>query len=127
MNILIIPCNETHEAKRYPYWEELEDNLSGHAVLKIENKHTEKELLEKIDWCDVWISIDSFFQHFVSFHNLKPGIVLWGKSDPKIFGYESNKNLYKPDKLRSNQFLWWREEKNDPDDFVSFCDIINVL
>lgn len=120
MKILIIQCNQTHEAKRYPYWDGLEELLTNHEVKKIETKLSEKELIDLTNWCDVWVTIDSFFPHFVQYHKLKPGIVIWGKSDPKIFGYEENVNLLRhPRYLREEQFKWWQSEKYDKDVFVS--------
>lgn len=55
-----------------------------------------------------FISVDNFFPHFVSHYENKSGIVIFGPSNPKYFGYLKNKNLYKSDKLfRKNQFWYW--------------------
>ena len=48
------------------------------------------------------------------------GIVIFSKSDPKVFGYEQNINLLKDKKyLRSKQFDIWEAEEFDKDSFVT--------
>jgi hypothetical protein len=45
-------------------------------------------------FCLTFISIDSALQHFASNERLnKKGIVLWGETLPKHFGYKKNINL----------------------------------
>jgi ADP-heptose:LPS heptosyltransferase len=76
------------------------------------------ELKELIKNCHIWISVDSFFQH-MGWDQKKPGIVLWGPSDPLIFGHPENKNLLKDRKyLTENQFLWWEGVDYSIDRFV---------
>lgn len=107
-------------AKSYPFWEELLPMLGDHEVKEIKGILTEKELGDLVNWSDVWCSIDSFLPHFVSFNKLKRGIVLWGLSDPKVFGYETNINLLGNKKyLRPDQFLWWKDVPNCPESFVT--------
>jgi ADP-heptose:LPS heptosyltransferase len=118
MKILINRGN-IHNAKSYPYWEELLVLLKDFEIKEVVGILSEEELIELINWCDIWVSIDSFMQHLVAFHNLKPGIVLWGKSNPKMFGYKTNSNLLGDIKnLRKDQFVWWKDIKSDPNDFV---------
>jgi ADP-heptose:LPS heptosyltransferase len=65
-----------------------------------------------------WISVDSFFQHF-AWDLGKPGIVLWGQSDPNIFGHPENINLLKDRKyLREKQFWLWEQCEYVEDAFV---------
>ena len=62
----------------------------------------------------VWASVDNFFHHFAWYHGV-PGVVLFGKSDPLIFGHDVNLNYIKDRKnLRSRQFLFWEGEPFDP-------------
>ena len=76
-----------------------------------------RELLKE---CDTWISVDSFLQHLNSNYERKQGVVIFSKSDPKIFGYSENINLLKHRKyLREKQFWLWEQEEYDKDAFVS--------
>jgi len=133
MKILVVPGN-TINAKSYPFWEEFYELAKSHEVKKIEGILPEQQIIDEINSCDVWISIDSFIQHLVAYHKLKPGIVIWGKSDPKIFGYPSNANLLKSRKhLRSQQFMWWAnpdgswKEPSNPSSFVSPEEVLKTI
>jgi hypothetical protein len=58
-------------------------------------------------------------QHFCWFHGVK-SIVLWGRSDPEIFGHPENINLLKDRQyLRPEQFRWWDDVEYSEDVFVS--------
>ena len=73
------------------------------------------ELRKLIQECRIWISCDSFFQH-LGWDEGKKGIVLWGVSDPLIYGHPENINLLADRKhLEENQFLWWEfvEHRNE--------------
>lgn len=119
MNILINRGNLIN-AKSYPYWEELLVLLKDHKVKEIKGILPEKEIIDLVNWSDVWITIDSFLQHLCTYHKLKKGIVVWGKSDPLIFGYKHNINLLKNRKyLRPDQYVFWTNVPIDIDVFVS--------
>lgn len=127
MKILIVPGN-VHNAKSYPYWDELLELIKDHEIRKIQGILTEQEIIDLVNWCDIFISIDSFLPHLAHYHKLKRGVVIWGKSDPKIFGYEENINLIKDiNHLRSEQFKWWIDEPHDPKVFVSPEEIVKWL
>lgn len=126
--------NGERSAKEYPYWEKLISSLrsSGYYIIQIgqgeENKLGADEYafdlpldeLEKfVIKCDGFISVDNFFQHFCAMLG-KRAIVLFGKSDPEIFGHNENINLLKDRKhLRLNQFEIWEIEKYEKECFVS--------
>lgn len=108
--------------KNYPFWKEVVSNLKKHNfhIIQIgsigeetigadETKFglTFYDLKKLVQECHLWISIDSFLGHLGALIN-KKGIVIWGVSDPELFGYESNINLIKDRKyLRPNQFDIW--------------------
>ena len=118
MRILVCEGN-MKTAKSYPFWEQLYPLLEHHEVKKIEGILSEPEIIELLNWCDVWVSIDSFLQHLVAWKGIKRGVVLWGISNPDMFGYPNNVNLLKDRKyLRPDQFIWWKDEKLNPDAFV---------
>lgn len=116
-------------AKDYPFWKELIPLLNDHIVQigvpgetpLVEDFRTYKfsELKEFIKEMDLFISVDNFFPHFCH-HYGRHGIVLFGTSDPNIFGYPQNLNFLKDrDYLRPDQFYWWKDEVNNPEVFVN--------
>lgn len=137
------PISVAESAKNYPYWTELvqkfqeiglftvqigvnnEKLIGTHEVLL--NKSF-KELDELIRKSDYWISVDNFLQHMVNATSKKPGIVLWGKSNPKHFGYEYNQNILKDKKyLRQQQFKWWHDEPFEAEVFYKPNELMQLL
>ena len=115
-------------AKDYPHWDKLLELLKDHEIKKIEGRHSVQEMVDMVNWCDVWISIDSFLPHMVKYYGLKRGIVLWSKSDPLIFGYPENINLLKDKrKLRPDQFRWWEDVEYDESAFVQPEEIQSII
>ena len=104
--------------KNYPYWKELLGLISEPVVqvgvtdeqqltADFRKNLTMCELENLVQTCRTWISCDSFFQHFC-WDLGKPGVVIWGQSDPNIFGHPENINLLKDRSyLYHNQFLSW--------------------
>lgn len=85
------------------------------------------ELKNLVNECRTWISVDSFFQHFC-WDLGKRGIVIFGQSDPNIFGHPENINLLKDRKyLREHQFWQWEQCNFDPDVFVKPTVILEAL
>lgn len=114
--------NNKRNPKNYPFWPELiglikqpviQIGVEGEEPL-VSDSHFRKnlsltELAELVKQCDSWIAVDSFFQHFCWDLN-KQGIVLWGQSDPNIFGHPENINLLKDRSyLREKQFWMWEQ------------------
>jgi ADP-heptose:LPS heptosyltransferase len=130
--------------KNYPvqYWQEVISLLAnkGHEVWQI-GRSGEEKLAEKTSFdmplsklkdfasdMDTFISVDNFFPHFCNHYNLKSGIVIFSKSDPKIFGYKQNKNLLKDVKyLRPDQFGLWDSCNYEQDAFVLPQQIIDNI
>lgn len=135
MNILISPYpqklrNGKRSAKDYPYWKELIVLLKKHNITQlavpgevqlVPNMQVNlgyDTIKRMIHLSDFWISVDSFLQH-VAHHVKKPGVVLWGPSDPLIFGYEENLNILKDRSvLRKDQYEIWEKQEFNPDIFV---------
>jgi ADP-heptose:LPS heptosyltransferase len=115
--------------KNYPYWKELiaminepiiQVGVEGEEQLveKFVKNASMEELRQLIQTCRTWISVDSFFQH-LGWDEGKKGIVLWGPSDPVIFGHPENINLLKDRSyLVKNQFLWWEATEHQNERFV---------
>lgn len=131
MKILISPFskplrNGKRNPKNYPFWDALVELLKkdGHTItqlafgnedaLKVDSvlRYTKLAEVEKsLREHDLFISIDNFLQHLAHYHGFK-GIVLWGKSDPKLFGYPENVNVVKDEKyIRKRQFDIWEAEE----------------
>lgn len=120
--------NKPHP-KNYPYWKEViskieEDiiqvGVEGEEQLVSDFRKNLKlyELAVLVTQCKTWISVDSFFQHFCWDLN-KSGIVIFGQSDPNIFGHDININLLKDRKyLRDKQFWLWEQAEYNSECFV---------
>lgn len=84
------------------------------------------EICYEIQKMDLWIGVDNFAQHLLK--GLKKGVVIFGKSDPLIFGYSENINLLKDRKyLRKNQFDFWFNEELDIDCWVEPDTIKDII
>lgn len=126
--------------KNYPiqYWKELIPQIEEDIVQIGVDGETQlvpdfrknlpfSELKKLVEECRTWISVDSFFQHFC-WDLGKRGIVLFGQSDPNIFGHPENINLLKDRKyLRQHQFWMWEQCTFNPDSFVKPEVILKAL
>jgi ADP-heptose:LPS heptosyltransferase len=104
--------------KNYPWWPELITKLptpimqvgvqgEPQLVPDFRINLNLAELTTMINTCTFWISCDSFVQHY-AWHLSKPGVVLWGPSDPIIYGHEQNMNITKGREFMcKDQFLMW--------------------
>jgi len=124
--------------KNYPYWKELIE-LIDEPIIQVGIEGEEelvpdfkknlpiKELRALIKDCRIWISCDSFLQH-LGWDEGKKGIVLWGPSDPLIFGHPENINLLKDRSyLVQNQFIWWEATEHQNERFVNPQEILAHL
>lgn len=131
--------NGKRNAKNFPHWKKLIAMLPNEHIIQIGLEGEEqlvpdfrkglsmKELSALVLECDLWISIDSFLQH-LAWTLGKPGIVLFGVSDPNIFGHKENINLLKDRKyLRKLQFDMWENVHYDPNVFVKPNIIFDIV
>jgi len=121
--------NGKRNTKNYPYWKELialidepivQVGVTGEEQLvdDFRKNLSMDELAAVIRECRTWISCDSFMQHF-GWDLGKKGIVLWGPSDPLIFGHPENINLLKDRSyLVKDQFVWWEDTEHQDERFV---------
>jgi hypothetical protein len=130
--------NDKNNPKNYPWWPEL-ISLIKEPIVQVGIEGEEQlvddfrkdlsvlELTALIENCRTWISVDSFFQH-LAWDIGKPGIVLFGQSDPIIFGHPENINLLKDRKyLREQQFWWWEQCEYKEDAFVKPEEVVKYL
>lgn len=124
--------------KNYPYWKEL-ISMINEPIVQVGVEGEEQlvddfrkglpisELRKLLQECRTWISVDSFFQH-LGWSEGKQGIVLWGPSDPLIFGHPENINLLKDRKyLVPNQFIWWEATEHQNERFVEPHEVIHRI
>lgn len=115
--------------KNYPYWKEVISQIDE-EIIQVGVYGEEQlvpdfrrnlalyELAALVTQCKTWVSCDSFFQHFCWDLN-KSGIVIFGQSDPNIFGHPENVNLLKDRKyLREKQFWLWEQAEFIDEAFV---------
>jgi hypothetical protein len=115
--------------KTYPHWGELLTKLKqrGHEVQELSGILPWSQICEMVEWSDIGIDSDSFMQHLY-WYNGKKCIVLFGQSDPIIFGHNSNVNLLKDRSyLRSDQFDIWESTTYNKDAFVGPDVVIEKL
>jgi len=141
--IIISPYSKTLKSgkpnpKNYPYWDKVleginEDvvqiGISGEAKLTKDFREnlTFDELRALLKECRTWLSCDSFFQH-LGWVEKKPGIVVFSRSDPLIFGHPENTNLLKSREfLTPYQFIWWEEQEYIEEAFIEPNEIIKAL
>ena len=75
------------------------------------------DLYRLLGACANWISVDNFFHH-MAWTRKKPGVVIWGPSDPLIFGHPENTNILVSRKnLREQQFWLWSQDVWRPEIF----------
>lgn len=138
--ILIAPYpaklrNQPVSAKHYPSWSELVFMLkaNGHEIIQIGVKDEPRingvdqfivgwpfpKIRTLMEECDTFISVDSWFPHFAYYYRLPRGVVLWGKSNPAIWGYPENENLFVSEaNFRQWQYQDWESEPHDLSVFV---------
>lgn len=124
--------------KNYPYWPEvikginepiIQIGIEGEVQLvdDFRKNLSLSELGNLVRECKTWLSVDSFFQHFC-WDLGKPGIVVWGPSDPLIFGHPENVNLLKDRSyLRPNQFWWWEQCDFNENSFVEPTIVVDAV
>ena len=85
------------------------------------------DLGKLIDESQTGICVDSYLQHYYWYRDRK-AIVLFGISDPVIFGHHENLNLLKDRaNLRPNQFDLYYTSNYRPEAFVSPEEVLKAL
>ena len=126
--------------KNYPWWERVISEINCSVVQIGRASETRLkgtcEFLEDLSFKDIenlitksnlWVSVDNFLPHLANCIN-SSGVVIWGQSDPSIFGYSHNKNLLKSRGcLRQDQFAKWTGVEYKEDVFVSPTEVVKVI
>lgn len=136
----------TRSPKEYPYWADVIRSLKGNGIYLMQvNKTKFDPVIEGVEGYisdlpleDVvgilsehltWIAVDNFAQHLSRFTNpLKRGIVVWGPSDPDLFGYPENFNIYKSrEHFRPNQYDTWDRCLFPNEHWISVDELSNYI
>jgi len=126
--------------KSYPLAKALANMIvSSHEVIQLGGEEDEQlapdfrknlsfaEVGNLISKCDTAICVDSYLQHHCWFLN-KKAIVLWGVSDPLIFGHSMHLNLIRDRNcLRKNQFDLYYANEHRPEAFVSPEEVMDII
>jgi len=147
MKILISPFaaklpTGNRNPKNWPYFAEMVQllNREGSEVIQIGVKGEDRiegvgqfivgwplRKLRELEW-NSYVSVDNFWPHYCHQERLKGGIVVWGQSDPQVFGYPENINLIKSRSyLRPLQFAHWFDVQYNPDVFVTPDVVMDAL
>ncbi len=135
--------NGKNNPKNYPYWNSvcLLLKFKGYEIVQIGVEGEEivdgvNEVMFNLSFlqleklvlkCKGWISVDNFFQHFCYLLN-KPGVVIFGPSDPLIFGHFLNINLLKDRMfLREDQFNLWDSCEFKEERFIEPLSVVNAV
>lgn len=134
--------NGNDNPKNYPYWASVVDGLceeydmvqlvfTGERIIHKTTvfEYTKLTAVEEVlHDCVAWISVDNFLPHMVYNNKGVKGVVIWGKSDPLLFGYPEYVNLLKDRKnLRAKQFYIWDDERYDPNVFVKPAKVVEAV
>lgn len=134
----------TPNPKNYPYWKELvslmkqKTNWELTQVKQLDEPSFDEiylmtdfsldKIAQKVKHeMDFFVSIDSFLPHMANYYG-KVGFVIFGQSDPEIFGYKENFNILKDRRnLRKEQFWNWEQTPYRDDVFVSPEKVFEIL
>ncbi len=124
--------------KNYPWWPQLiallpqpivQVGVGGEQQLvpDFRTNLNLQELATLIHTSSFWISCDSFVQHY-AWDLGKPGVVLWGPSNPIIYGHPENMNITKGAQFQSaDQFLMWHLIENRTDWWYSPDQVVQQI
>jgi len=120
--------------KNYSHWVSVVSGLvkAGHEVVQVStssepdvqgarrmNDLTFQKIGALLATASTWIAVDNFLPH-MAWTLSQPGVVIFGLSDPDIFGHRENINLLKGRHfLRARQFGLWSQADPNPEAFVS--------
>lgn len=126
--------------KDYPWPKQLAEVLENeHKVVQVGGNGDEqvcKDFRKNLSFHDLGklilesrtgISCDSYLQHCYWYHSRR-AIVLFGPSDPVVFGHPENLNLLVDRRfLRPNQFDLYYVNQYNPEAFVKPQDVLRAL
>jgi len=134
--------NEKRNPKNFPHWKSVLQSLLEKNIKVIQIGTAGEEPLgatefltnlplhkleELVHTANTWASVDNFLPHLCNTIG-KSGVVVFGASDPAIFGYPQNINLLKDrSHLRQFQYDIWEAIEYNENVFVSPHDVVNSI
>ena len=122
------------------WWQQVIERLGSETVVQLGVKGEPQlaadfrqnlplaQIMNLVLACDTWMSPDSFLPHLAQYKGAPSGVVIWSRSDPKVFGYPENTNLLKDRAyLRKNTFGMWEEESYIPAAFIDPAIVANAV
>jgi ADP-heptose:LPS heptosyltransferase len=107
--ILLQSCSTTHGGKQWEInkWEELVSRFNNndfllignnednhiHGTIDLRGKTTIRQAIALLNESNLFVGIDSFLNHATDATSTN-GVVLFGSSNPKMWGYDKNINIY---------------------------------
>ncbi len=88
------------------------------------------ELLVLLKNSDLFLAIDNFLPHFAYFYKFYHGIVLFGQSNPQLFGYNEYTNLFVDKKyfrVGREQYRYYEDCKYIKEAFVEPNVVLNEI
>lgn len=136
--------------KNFPHWEEVVDTLLSRFNLVVKQEvylykgqpssdrvHSKvqvlpftsvHQLVSPILESTCWASVDNFLPHLCNLIKADPGVVVFSKSDPSIFGYHYNKNLHSlAPRFRPDQFNLWEQCQYDDAAFPLVQSVVDAI
>lgn len=124
--------------KDWPYFDKLIEAMPQHEWLQIgfgnkpikgakEVVANRKGVIALIEECDTWISVDTWLQHVATLTCRKRGIVLFSRSEPKMFGHPQNINLLKSQMYVQSPYAPWLAANYSAAAFVSVEKVIEAV
>lgn len=87
----------------------LPDELHVEGAIDLRGKTSLREAFALIKCADSFVGIDSNFSHVTNAFDI-PGVVLFGDSDPLLWGHENNINIYKKVECSPCYYYLWNEK-----------------
>lgn len=127
--------------KNYPYWKELVKILVEEGQEVIQVSPIDEERIEGtkivtgtlefdsietlVSKADYYISIEGFAPHLLTKNR---GFVIFGVSDPMLYGYNRNINILKNRKyLKANQTDYWHKEDVNEDAYLTADEVWKII
>jgi len=69
---------------------------------------TRREIINLLNECSLFISIDSWLQHLAKWNTDADGVVIFSRSNPALFGYKEFENVFKSNKyFKASPYEAW--------------------
>ena len=124
--------------KDWPFFNELVESMPEHEWIQIgfgnkpikgarEVVTNRNGVIALIKECDTWICVDTWLQHLATLTCKKRGVVVFSRSEPKMFGHKENINLLKSQMYVQSPYARWEAKNYTKAAFVSVEKVVNAL